>query len=301
MQYDAKNTNCFGVQTGAGSICFWQINNNTIQLTPDTSSGGVGLQLGQRKLHAASIITTKSIEGERPFTTGKRFCKMMCTNPKLPKQPVCGINDWYFAHGNNSSELILQHTALLADLATDTNNRPFSVIDAGWAKYSPLLPGDCCWQDHYSKPNDKFKDMGKLATDVKKLGMRPALWIRPLCVAHDDKVTLLLPPIEGRNDPKKPVLDPGIEENIERVKRNIALYSQWGYEMVKHDFSTFDILGKWGFEMKETITPAGWRFYDKSKTTAEIILHLYTSILEATGSMYLIGCNTISHLSAGLF
>lgn len=301
MQYDGKNTNCFGVQTGTRSICFWQIKSNTIQLTLDTSSGGVGVKLGQRKLHAASIITTKSIEGERPFTTGKRFCKMMCSNPRLPKQPVYGINDWYFAYGNNSSELILQHTALLADLATDINNRPFSVIDAGWAKYSPLLPGDCCWQDDYSRPNDKFKDMGKLAIDVKELGMRPALWTRPLCAAHDDKATLLLPSIEGRNDPKKPVLDPSIEENIERVKRNIALYSQWGYEMVKHDFSTYDILGKWGFEMKETITPAGWRFYDNSKTTAEIILHLYTSIREAAGSMYLIGCNTISHLSAGLF
>ena len=23
----------------------------------------------------------------------------------------------------------------------------------------------------------------------------------------------------------------------------------WGYEMVKHDFSTYDLLGQWGFEM----------------------------------------------------
>lgn len=301
MQYDGKNTNCFGVKTDAGSICHWEINNNQIALTLDTRSGGVGVALGERKLHAADVITSKSLAGETPFKTGQRFCKLMCPTTRLAKLPVYGINDWYFAYGKNSTELILQHTALLADLATDTNNRPFSVVDAGWAHYSPLLPDDCCWQDDYSRPNKNFKDMARLAAEVKKMGMRPGLWTRPLCGSSEDAASLILPSIEGRNDPKKPVLDPTIEENIQRVKRNISLYKDWGYEMVKHDFSTYDILGKWGFEMNETITPAGWRFNDNTKTTAEIILHLYKSIREAAGSMYLIGCNTVSHLSAGLF
>src|SRR5205823_11246671 len=35
--------------------------------------------------------------------------------------------------------------------------------------------------------------------------------------------------------------------------------------------------------------------------TAEIILDMYQAIREAAGPMYLIGCNTVSHLSAGLF
>jgi alpha-galactosidase len=45
----------------------------------------------------------------------------------------------------------------------------------------------------------------------------------------------------------------------------------------------------------------GWSFNDKTKTTAEIILNLYRAIREAAGDMYLIGCNTMSHLSAGIF
>ncbi len=301
LQSDGKTTACFGVKTGAASICYWQVTNTQLLLTMDTSSGGTGVQLGQRKLHAADIITTKSISGERPFATGQRFCAMMCTKPRLAQLPVYGINDWYFAYGNNSANLILQHTSLLADLATDNTNRPFSVVDAGWAKYSPLVPGDCCWQDDFSKPNDKFKDMGKLALNIKKLGMRPALWTRPLCGAHDDAQNLLLPFIEGRNDPKKPVLDPTIEENIQRVKRNIAIYKEWGFEMVKHDFSSYDILGKWGFEMTGSLTPTGWRFNDNSKTTAEVITNLYQAIRDAAGDMYLIGCNTVGHLAAGIF
>ncbi|MEP7143399.1 MAG: hypothetical protein ABI707_11035, partial [Ferruginibacter sp.] len=88
MQYDGKETNCFGVATGANSICNWQITGNEIQLVLDTRSGGGGVQLGARKLLAADIITTRSIVGETPFKTGQRFCKMMCPVPRLAKQPV---------------------------------------------------------------------------------------------------------------------------------------------------------------------------------------------------------------------
>jgi alpha-galactosidase len=112
----------------------------------------------------------------------------------------------------------------------------------------------------------------------------------------------MLPLINGR-EANKPVLDPTIPENLERIKNYFRLYKQWSYELVKFDFSTFDILGKWGFEMMrdKCMTQNNWSMYDKSKTNAEIILNLYRIIREAAGETYLIGCNTISHFSAGLF
>jgi alpha-galactosidase len=301
LLHDDMQTACFGVKTGCNTICWWTVNPGSLELTLDTHSGGIGVNLGQRKLHAADIITTKSTAAENPFATAQRFCKLMCEKQRLPKQPVYGINDWYYAYGNNSAKLIKEQTALMAALVTNTDNRPFSVIDAGWAMYSPYLPGDGGWADDFSKPNDKFKDMHAVAADIVKLGMRPGIWTRALCAKHDDSHSLLAPKIKGRDDPKNPTLDPTIPENIERVKYNVALYKQWGYEMVKHDYSTYDITGRWGFEMTDSITQPGWSFNDKSKTTAEIINHLYKSIREAAGDMYLIGCNTISHLSAGVF
>ena len=42
-------------------------------------------------------------------------------------------------------------------------------------------------------------------------------------------------------------------------------------------------------------------FFDRTKTGAEIVLDLYRLIREAAGDAVIIGCNTISHLSAGLF
>jgi alpha-galactosidase len=298
---DGQHTACFGVKTGCNSLCWWSLKDTGIEMTMDTSCGGVGVQLGQRELHAADVITTKDTVTETPFNTAQRFCRMMCPISRLPKQPVYGINDWYFAYGNNSAELIKQITTLMTDLAPDTNNRPFSVIDAGWATYSPLLPGDGGFMDDFSKPNDKFKDMAALADDIKKLGMQPGLWTRPLCAKHDDKASLLLPKIPGRDDPKAPILDPTIEENIARIQYNISTYKRWGYKLVKHDYTTYDIAGKWGFRMTGSITSPGWSFNDKTKTTAEIINNLYKAIRETADDMYIIGCNTMSHLSAGVF
>lgn len=300
--HDSNETAAFGVKTGANTICWWALNESSLDLTLDTHSGGNGVLLGNRTLHAADIITTKGKPGENPYHTDHRFCGMMCSSPRLPKQPVYGINDWYFAYGNNNSGLIKKTTAVMSELVTDTSNKPFSVIDAGWATYSPLLPGDGGWNDDFTKPNDKFKDMHLLGDDIKKLGMRPGLWMRPLCARHDEKRVLLLPSIPGRDNPKNPVLDPTIPENAERIKRNFEFYKQWGYEMVKHDFTTYDLMGRWGFDMNDAITSPGWNFYDKSKTNAEIILDLYRNIRRAAGDgIYVIGCNTMSHLSAGIF
>ena len=43
-----------------------------------------------------------------------------------------------------------------------------------------------------------------------------------------------------------------------------------------------------------------WTFYDRTITTAEITLDFYRTIRDAAGDMLVMGCNTVSHLSAGL-
>jgi alpha-galactosidase len=300
--HDQAETACFGVKTGANALCWWGLDKEAIELTLDTHSGGNGVLLGDRILHMADVVTAQSKNGEGPYATLHRFCGIMCTSPRLPRQPIYGINDWYFAYGNNNFDLIKKTTGMMAELASDGQNRPFSVVDAGWATYSPLAPGDGGWNEDFTKPNDKFKDMRLLGDEIKRLGMRPGLWMRPLCARHDEKASLLAPKIPGRDDPKNPVLDPTIPENLERIKGYFSVYKEWGYEMVKHDFSTYDITGRWGFGMKDSITTPGWNFNDRTKTTAEIINQLYGTIRAGAGDgIYIIGCNTMSHLSAGVF
>jgi len=302
MEHNANNTNGFGVKTGASSFCFWQVNNHGLSLTLDMHNGGNGVQLGGRKLQAAEIVTIKSQSGESSFQTARRFMKIMCDKARLPAQPVYGINDWYFTYGNNSAKLILELTEMMAPMAEGLDNRPFSMIDAGWFTGPPSSPNDCCWGDGMDKPNKRFGDMSSMAQKIKKAGMRPGIWTRPLCGSYKDSKTVMLPVIKG-SDENRPVLDPSIPENLERIKNYFKLYNSWGYEMVKFDYTSFDILGRWGFEMLKygSMSPYGWNMYDKTKTNAEIILNMYKAIREAAGETYIIGCNTFSHLSAGLF
>lgn len=298
---DGLQTHAFGVKTGANSICYWQAAPGSLDLLLDTHSGGMGVQLGERALHVADIITTKNLYGENPYHTDIRFCKMMCDQPMLPKKPVYGINDWYFAYGNNSRDLILEHTRLMADLVTDTSNTPYSVVDMGWSVKPVKSNEEYCWGDDFTRGNASFGDMNIVASDIKKLGMLPGLWYRPLQASARDNPASLIPIRPDQKDLKERFFDPTIPENLLRMHDNITLYQQWGYDMVKHDFTSFDLFGRWGFEMNEEITVAGWHFQDRSVTNAEIILKLYRTIRHAATNMYLIGCNTFSHLSAGLF
>ena len=302
VEHNYQQTNGFGVKTGANSFCFWKVSGTNLSLTLDTRSGGDGVQLGDRKLLAAEIVTLKSKTGETAFQATRRFMGVMCAKARMPKEPVYGINDWYFSYGNNSDKLILAHTELMAPMADGLSNRPFSVVDAGWFIGPPSAPNDCCWGDRMDVPNSKFKDMASLTDNMRKTGMRPGIWTRPLCGSANDSQSLILPLIKGR-EINKPVLDPSIPENLERIKGYFKLYKNWGYEMVKFDFTTFDLFGKWGFEMLKDgkLTDSNWRMYDNTKTNAEIINTLYQAIREASGETYIIGCNTISHLSAGLF
>lgn len=290
LLHDGTDTAGFGVKTGPSTMCWWEVDGNSISLVMDTHSGGMPVKLGQRKLHAASIVTYQNKPGENAYAALTSFCKVMCPKPRLPKQPVYGINDWYFAYGNNSEKSITEQTKMMASFVTSTSNRPFSVIDDGWEQ-----------ADDFSISNTKFPDMHRMANTIKDLGMRPGLWTRTLIARLDDPASYLAPRISGRNNPKEPILDPTVPETLERIRKNFKLYRDWGYEMVKHDYSNLDIFGRWGMQMQNGFTQPGWHFHDQTRTNAEIVGNLYHTIREAAGDMYLIGCNTLSHHSAGVF
>jgi alpha-galactosidase len=301
LVHDGRRTYGFGVKTGAASMAYWQASGQQLELFLDVHSGGEGVLLGDRTLLAATIVTIESHAGETAFHTDMRFCRLLCDRPVLPEKPVYGINDWYFAYGNNSKELILKTTRAMADLAQDVSNRPFSVIDDGWSLPSARGNDEYCWGDDYSQSNAKFGDMLSVAAEIKNLGMRPGLWTRPLLANKNDRPTAMIPVRKGQQDLKQRYLDPTLPENLKRIGDIIRLYKDWGFELIKHDYSTYDLFGRWGFQMMEEMTAPGWHFHDRSKTNAEVILQLYRTIREAAAGMYLIGCNTVSHLSAGLF
>lgn len=304
MFYDGKETNGIGVKTGSASFCAWHITSGELQLTLDVRNGASGVVLNGRKLKTSDLVMRKGLPNETPFEATTQFCKQMCDKPRLPKQPVYGINDWYYAYGNNSDESTIRNCIYFSELVTNTSNKPYSIIDAGWARReNPAANDNSVTYNQLQFETARFKDMSRLADRIKLEGFKPGIWIRPLWALAEDSDSMMLPSKGGRseNTPQR-ILDPSIPESKERIISYFKAATNWGYEMIKHDYATYDLFGRWGFEMLTSgLTPEGWHFNDRNKTSAEIVLDLYHTIQDASGDALLIGCNTISHLSAGIF
>jgi alpha-galactosidase len=286
--YDESVLHGYGVKTGARSLCFWQVDPEGVSLWLDVCNGGNGVLLGARELAAATVVTRRGAAGESPVPALRTFCRQMCPKPVLPKGVVYGSNDWYTAYGKNSQEMLLHIADLMAELAPPQGERPFTVVDMGWKERSPGFPS-----------------MAAYAEQVRKRGVRPGIWIRPLEAAAGTADRLLLPAKRyGKRSERYAELafDPTIPEALEQVRQKVREPADWNFDLVKHDFSTYDMFGQWGFEMGAQPTIPGWNFHDRSRTNAEIVLDFYQSIRETLGERTLIlGCNTIGHLGAGIF
>ncbi len=272
----------YGVQTGAAALAFWQRDREGISLWLDVRNGGGGVELGGRTLAAATVVTRRGTPGEDSMAAAKAFCRALCPQPRLPRGPVFGSNDWYYAYGHNTEAGILRDAALMGALAP-AGARPFTVVDDGY-------------QDRA-----RFSNLPGLAAKISAEGARPGLWVRPLRAAPDAPASLLLPPVRFGREPESPAYDPTIPEARARALAPVREAAAWGFELIKHDFSTYELFGRWGSSMGASPTGPGWRFHNPTRTNAEIVLDLYRGIREAAGDRLVLSCNAIGHLSAGLF
>jgi len=298
LTHDGKHTHGYGVKTGCHSLCCWQVDSAGVSLRLDVRSGGMGVILGQRQLQAATVVSRQGTEGESPFQATSQLCRLMCDRPLMPDRPVYGGNNWYYAYGQSSHDQIVKDAELIASFSPPGDNRPFMVIDDGWQICHESVAGFN--GGPWNAGNDMFPDMPGLARAMKNLGTRPGIWFRPLLTRAKVPENHLLAPHRLDNFIPGPVLDPSISEVLEHIANDVRLIHDWGYELIKHDFTTIDISGRLGCDMGRQFTSDGWSFADRSKTTAEIILELYRTIREAAGDASIIGCNSIGHLAAGL-
>ena len=286
-----QRTTGFGVMTQANAFCFWQADPAGITLIMDVRNGGNGVELGDRKLKLATIVS-RSYEGESSFAATKEFCRVMSPHPVLPAEPVYGSNNWYYAYGKSSASEISSDTDYLVGLTTGIKNRPFMVIDDGW-QVDHVIDGynGGPWR----AGNEAFPDMEALAKTITDKGAKPGIWFRPL-LDHRELI-----PDEWRN-PINGALDPTVPAVLDQVKGDVDQLCKWGYRLIKHDFTTFDLFGRWGFQMRPFVSRDGWNFADHSLTNAEVVKKLYRAIFEAAKPYHtlILGCNTVGHLGTSL-
>ena len=279
----------YGVKVRPSSMCSWYMDTQGITLVLDVRCGCKGVLLNGRTLLAAEIVAME-MDSEDSFQAAVEFCKMMCTDPVLPKHPVYGSNNWYYAYGESTEEEILSDTDYVVGLTKGAAYPPYMVIDDCWQELrTPKYIGG-----PWKKGNEKFPDMKRLAEKMKEKGVHTGIWIRFLL----NKDTCI--PDEWRLS-HNGCLDPSHPDALEYIRQDVKRICDWGYELIKHDFSTFDLFGRWGFEMIPAVTQGEWHFYDRTKTSAEVVKLLYQAIYEASREhdTLILGCNTIGHLGAG--
>lgn len=287
--YRGRYTECFGVKVRPGAMCFWQYDGRGITLWLDVRCGGDGVILGGRSITLCEIVFADYYDMSA-FRAIQKYYRTLCDDPLSIDHKVYGTNNWYYAYGESSQEEILEDTRLLCERCAGLENRPYMVIDDGWQ----INRCDGPW----NVTNQTFPDMKKLAEDIREFGARPGLWFRPL---SDSKFTSGLKKEEYRIEYNTAYLDPSHPEVLQYVADTVKMFTKdWGYELLKHDFSTFDVFGFWGEERLQQLAEDGWHFYDRKKTSAEIMIELYRTIYEAAkGRALILGCNVMGHLAAG--
>lgn len=286
--HDGAVCHGYGVKTDARALCFWQLDPEGVSLWLNVTNGGDGVELGDRRLTMATVVDHRGSAGEDAGAAVRGLCQRMCARGSRPMQRIYGANDWCYSYGRSTAESILRDTDFTVELSPKGGVRPFSVIDGGWSN------GTAAWPD-----------MGRLASGIKQRTARPGIWIRPLEAPKDAERGMLLPDArfgEKTGRARELAYDPTVPGAREKIGDKLREAAAWGYEMVKHDFTTYDLLGQWGFEMGPQPSLPGWRLHDRSRTNAEVIADLYALIREAAGpAMLLDGCNTVGHLGQGIF
>ena len=278
---------CFGVKTQPNAFVSFRYDESGITAWIDCRNGSSGVALSGRTIRLCEFVFCKYFSADT-FSCLQDYCKKLCDHPLLPDRMIYGGNNWYYAYGKSDYEMIVADAALQAKLAEGLENRPYMVIDDGWQMYGCAGP----WL-----PNKKFGDMKALADEIKAMGVIPGIWIRPLYSREKSiRKDMLL-----TRQKKKEYLDPTVPAVQELLRADVTRIREWGYQLLKYDYTTADLFGLYCREFTKTISEAeDWHFFDRSKTNAEIVLDLYRLIREAAGDMLLIGCNTVSHLCAGL-
>ena len=292
FDYTGRLTQCFGVGVLPNAMALWKCDANGVTLCLDVRCGCVPVNLNDSVLDVASVYFC-DYENISAFKALKSFCHVMSPAPILADHVVYGSNNWYYAYGQSSHEEIVADAKFVKAMCDGAENVPYMVIDDGWQPNSCDAPWD--------RGNERFPDMKALAHQMTEIGVRPGIWVRYLINGRDNNKRMVdIFPEEWYTERSKFVLDPSHPQVLNYVSETTRRLIDWGYTLIKHDFSTNDIFGIWGFQTQEHLANGDWAFYDKTKTTAQVIKNLYRVIKDSAGDAVIIGCNVIGHLCAGI-
>jgi len=291
LVHDEQGTWGAGVDVRAGAFAGWSVDPAGVSLWLDVRAGADPVALADRQLPAATV---RWVAGDGPFAVQCALAAALCSDA-LPVGPLVGANNWYYAYGRDfDADAVVRDARLVADLARDHPVRPFGVVDDGWSVDGTAdgrLSSGGPWD---SGREGSFADMAEVAGRIAAEGVRPGIWFRPLQSRIAPGAGALRPWEDGW------ALDPSHPATLDTVAADVRRIRDWGFELIKHDFSTFEALGRWGFEMGSRPAAEDLHVHDRGRSTAEVLVDLYRTINEAAGDAIVLACNVVGHLAAGL-
>ena len=281
-----------GVEVRAGAFAGWTIDTEGVSLWLDVRAGGAPVRLGDRVLTAVVVRAVETVGSA--FACQSELAGALCRDP-LPVGPLVGANNWYYAYGKGfDAGAVLRDARTIAELVGDHPVRPFGVVDDGWTPEG-VADGRIASAGPWDAGRaTEFPDMEAVASSIAALDVRPGIWFRPLLRRTR--------PDQGALGPRDGAiaLDPSSPATLATVAEDVSRIVGWGFELIKHDFSTYDLLGQWGPHFGASPGRSGWRLADDGITTAEALVNLYRTIRAAAGPAIVLGCNVVGHLAAGL-
>lgn len=293
-------TRALGTEVRGAALACWTADPDGTTLWLDLRSGGEPVCPGDRAVTAAVV---REVAGGDPLQTQRTLARLQCRDPLAPPTPLVGANNWYYAYGRGFGlDAVVRDARTVSDLAGDHPVRPYGVVDDGWS-----VGGVADGREASGGPWDRgrpqtFPAMAEAAAAIAAQGARPGLWYRPLLRREPPQGALagaLVGSGRGRRQDGW-ALDPSHPAVLDLVREDVARVRGWGFELLKHDFSTYDLLGRWGPAMGASPAADGWALADPSVTTAEALVGFYRAVREAADDVVVLGCNTVGHLAAGL-
>lgn len=293
-----KTTYCYGVKTGADCLAFFNVDSHGITLFLNLCSGNTGVNVN-RPFVACEVTELFGNAGDDCYKTVCDFAKICCPNPILPKEPVYGVNNWYWAYGNISHDVVMRETDQLMRLSRGCKHKPYMIIDDGWQlNREDAINTECIGGPWV--PNSRFPDMKKTVESIHAKGAKAGVWFRPLLTKESVPEEAVL-----RRDCGGTILDPSHPYTLEKVESDARKLREWGFDLIKYDFTTSDTTGRAPLTSEDDGTnfktcTDGISFYDDTKTTATILKNLYQAVQRGANGAEVIACQTISHLTAGI-
>ncbi len=187
---------------------------------------------GEREVDVATVVTAA---GPTPFAAHKALCAAMSPDPLPAVGPVVGCNNWYYAYGRDfGPDAVLRDARTVVEYADGHPVRPYCVIDDGWTEGGGSAPGGP-WDTGLP---GVFDDMGTSPPGSRRPAPAPGCGSGRCC--RGPRHPPSAPGCSGT--PASPRSLAGRRAGDGRGGRDAV--PALGYGLIKHDFSTYDVFGR---------------------------------------------------------